>query len=421
MIGRRLALAGAVLAALTLAGCGDSSDPVEPPATPAATPVAEAAPPAIVAPPAEAAPPIAIAAAPGTPVLPETPTAAVATAPDETAATTPPAPEPAAPIATPPAAAAPPVTPTAAATTPAALPPPTQELLWLQQPPFTNPAPAVAAAPATATVPAPAVPATAAETPVVVAQAPTLGERLATANPADGAVYLMQCEICHTVDQGGATGIGPNLFGIVGAPVGRDPAFAYSPAFQALAAAGATWTPERLDAFLAAPGAEIPGTRMGFGGFDDPDTRADVIAWLASLVAVAPETPEAPQIVGLQMPGLGPVSYLAVQADVGAIQYVTLGCDSCHGADMRSGVASPLVGPDFAERWFVRPVFDFLVALKTMPPNDPAGFADGRYLELLAAILAANGFEPGAIPLRANPATLQATGFYQPVDQRRDR
>ncbi|MCC6736378.1 MAG: hypothetical protein IT534_09645 [Bauldia sp.] len=416
MIGRRLALAGAVLAALTLAACGDSSDPVDPPATPAPTPVAETAPPVVAAPPAEGAPVVEVAAVAVTPTAPETPAAMIAAPPVEPTA------EPAAaPIATPPPAAEPAVAAAPAAPeAPAIVPPTTQELLWLQQPPFTNPAPA-AATPAAATAPAPTVPVPAAEAPVVVAQAPTIEERLAVANPADGAIYLMQCEICHTVDQGGGAGIGPNLFGIVGAPVGRDPAFAYSPAFRALAATGATWTPERLDAFLAAPGAEIPGTRMGFGGFDDPATRANVIAWLATLVPAPAETPDVPRIVGVQLPGLNPAVFLAVQADVGADQYVTLGCASCHGADMRGGAASGLAGPAFAERWFTRTMSDLLDALRTMPPSAPGTLADARYLELAAAILAANGFEPGAIPLRPNPAALETMGFYQPIPQPRNR
>ncbi|MCW5717198.1 MAG: hypothetical protein KIS68_05130 [Bauldia sp.] len=397
---RRLALAGAIVVALALAGCGDAGDPVEPPVTPAPTPVAEVAPPA-VAPPAEAAPPVQVTPVPVTPDVPEAPAPVAAPPPAEAPPAAAIVSEPAAPIvAADPTVAAPPVP--AAEPAPAVAPPTTPELAWLQQPPFTNPAPR--AAPAAAT------------------PSPTLEERLAMANAADGAIYLMQCEICHTVDQRGAAGIGPNLFGIVGAPVGRDPGFNYSPAFQSLAATEATWTPERLDAFLAAPGAEIPGTRMGFGGFDDPDTRANVIAWLATLVPAADEPPALPEIVGVQIPGLDPVAFVGVQADVGADQYVALGCGACHGADMRGGAASALAGPGFAERWFERPLSDLVAALRTMPPDAPATLSDTRYLELTAAILVANGFAPGAGPLRANPVTLEATGFYQlaPVLDRRN-
>lgn len=386
MIGSRLALAGALLAALTLAACGDSTDqaePVAPPATPVAT----------VTPAPETAPAIPIAE----------PTPA-ATAPAEPVPV--PDPTPAGPAAVAPLPAPPP----AAAPTPA---PPAAEPNPAPTPVVTEPA-AVAVLPpeVAALVGPPAEPA-----PAAVAPGATLEERLAGANPAEGAVYLMQCEICHSMDEGGPARVGPNLFGIVGARVGRDLAFTYSPAFAALHADGAIWTPERLDAFLAAPGAEIPGTRMGFGGFADPDTRADVIAWLATLVPVVGVEPVAPRIFGVQMPGLDPVGFVAVQADVGADLYVSLGCGSCHGADMRGGVASALVGTEFEERWYVRPLIDFLAALRTMPPNEPGTLADGRYLELAAAILAANGFEAGATPLRNNVDTLQTTGFFQPSPQ----
>ncbi len=357
MIDRRLALAAAVLATLALAGCSDSGDQPE---TPAA--LAESA-----------VPPAATMATTG------------ATSPAQVRAVPPPA------VPTPAAAPA-----DAPATTPAAI---------------TQPAPApVAPEPAAvAAVLANAMP----------APERTLDERIAAANPAEGEVYLMQCGICHSIEEDGPAGIGPGLFDLVGAFVGRDPLFTYSPAFAALRADGATWTPERLDAFLAAPGAAIPGTRMGFGGFTDPDTRANVIAWLATLVpstATGNEGPATPRIIGVAVPGLTPVSFVAVQADVGADQYVNLGCGTCHGADMRGGGAAPaLLGPEFAERWFVRPLSDLFAALRTMPPNDPGTLPDVRYLELTAAILAANGFVPGSGPLRASPATLAATGFYQPA------
>lgn len=360
MIDRRLALAGAVLATLALAGCSDSGDQPE-----TATALAESA------------------------VLPAaTMVTTGATLPAQVAAVPPPAA---------------PTLADAPATTPAAIAQPA--------PAPVAPEPAAVAAVLAGATPAPE---------------RTLDERMAAANPAEGEVYLMQCGICHSIEEDGPAGIGPGLFDVVGALVGRDPLFTYSPAIAAVRADGATWTPERLDAFLAAPGAAIPGTRMGFGGFTDPDTRADVIAWLATLVpstATGNEEPAAPQIIGVAVPGLNPVSFVAVQADVGADQYVNLGCGTCHGADMRGGVAPALLGPGFAERWFVRPLSDLLGALRTMPPNDPGTLPDARYLELTAAILAANGFVPGSGPLRASPATLAATGFYQPAPppERRNR
>lgn len=397
MIGQRLALAGAFMAALMLAACGDSTDSTdqtEPAATPAATPAPVAATTVPASTPAPA--PTVTTIPPPAPVVPATP-AIVPAAPAAAPPATTPALAPAATPAVTPAATETPTPTPAVAAEPAAAPatPPVAAVLPPEVAALVGPPPEPAATPA--------------------APDATLEQRLAAANPDEGAVYLMQCEICHTVEQGGPAKIGPNLFAIVGAPVGHDLAFSYSPAFVALRETGATWTPERLDAFLAAPGAEIPGTRMGFGGFDDPDTRANVIAWLATLVPVVGEEPVAPQVVGVQMPGLDPVTFVAVQADVGADQYVSLGCGSCHGAEMHGGVGPALVGPEFAARWFARPVSDLMTALRTMPPNSPGTLPDGRYIELLVAILVANGFEPGSAPLRNNPAALQTIGFYQPA------
>ncbi len=39
---------------------------------------------------------------------------------------------------------------------------------------------------------------------------------LATADPAKGADVFKKCAACHTVEQGGANGIGPNLYATVG-------------------------------------------------------------------------------------------------------------------------------------------------------------------------------------------------------------
>jgi len=55
--------------------------------------------------------------------------------------------------------------------------------------------------------------------------------------------------------------------------------FDYSPAMKA---AGGRWTKERLDAFLANPGAAIPGTTMMFPGIPDAGTRRKIIEYLAS-------------------------------------------------------------------------------------------------------------------------------------------
>ena len=75
---------------------------------------------------------------------------------------------------------------------------------------------------------------------------------------------------------------GPNLLGLVGRKAGSQPGFAkYS---EALKASGLIWNEGTLNRFLVNPMAMVPGTLMPMLIPDDK-TRADVIAYLATLEA----------------------------------------------------------------------------------------------------------------------------------------
>ena len=109
------------------------------------------------------------------------------------------------------------------------------------------------------------------------AGAADLEERLAAADPGRGKKVFRKCAACHTVEKGGRKKIGPNLWGIVGAPAGARKGFRYS---RAMAAFGGSWTPERLDAYLTRPRALVKGGSMSFAGLKRGRDRADVIAFL---------------------------------------------------------------------------------------------------------------------------------------------
>lgn len=107
---------------------------------------------------------------------------------------------------------------------------------------------------------------------------PSLAMLLAEADVAGGEKVFAKCTACHTVNQGGANGIGPNLYGIMGQPIGQHIAgFAYS---GALSGHGGDWTFENMDAWLASPKAFAPGTKMSFAGLSKPEDRANIIAYL---------------------------------------------------------------------------------------------------------------------------------------------
>ena len=144
------------------------------------------------------------------------------------------------------------------------------------------PAPAKEAAvtPATATVPggAPApAPAGGGEQPIDV--------RLASASPEKGMADTRKlgCVACHSFNEGGKAGIGPNLYGVVGAEQGHHmEGYSYS---AALKSKTGKWTFAELDKWLEKPATYAPGTKMTFAGIKDPNERADVIDYLRTLSA----------------------------------------------------------------------------------------------------------------------------------------
>ncbi|MFS0711518.1 c-type cytochrome [Brevundimonas phoenicis] len=108
------------------------------------------------------------------------------------------------------------------------------------------------------------------------------GTVLPTADLAAGEAAFARCQACHTVNSGGADGIGPNLFAVVGGPAMHRAGFAYSDAMAKHKAEAPTWNYDELDHFINAPGRYVPGTKMSFAGIRDEKTRINLIAWLRS-------------------------------------------------------------------------------------------------------------------------------------------
>ena len=101
---------------------------------------------------------------------------------------------------------------------------------------------------------------------------------LQTADATRGQAIFGKCTSCHTINQGGATGTGPNLHGVMGAGVAQHaPGFNYS---EPLRAHGGTWDWDTMSEWLRSPRAFAAGTRMSFAGLSDPQDRADVLLYL---------------------------------------------------------------------------------------------------------------------------------------------
>ncbi|GIX08777.1 cytochrome c family protein [Elioraea sp. Yellowstone] len=102
----------------------------------------------------------------------------------------------------------------------------------------------------------------------------------AAGDPAAGQRVFNQCRACHTVDEGGRHGVGPNLHGIVDAAAGAREGFRYSPAMRTRAEQGLRWTEDNLRLYLRNPRDLVPGGSMAFAGIRNDRQLEDLIAFL---------------------------------------------------------------------------------------------------------------------------------------------
>ena len=116
---------------------------------------------------------------------------------------------------------------------------------------------------------------------------------LAGADIAAGQKTAKKCTACHVFKEGGANKVGPVLWNVVNADMGKIDGFAYS---DVLAGFGGIWDYQSLNQFLYKPKAYMKGTKMNFAGLKKPSDRANIIAYLRSLSAAPVALPTAEQI-----------------------------------------------------------------------------------------------------------------------------
>lgn len=114
---------------------------------------------------------------------------------------------------------------------------------------------------------------------------------LASADPAKGEKVFAKCSSCHSINSGGANGIGPNLYGVLGKPHASVAGFAYS---DALKGKSGPWTFEEMNKWLTSPKAYADGTKMSFAGLGKAEDRANLMAWMNTQTGSPLPLPAAP-------------------------------------------------------------------------------------------------------------------------------
>jgi cytochrome c len=134
---------------------------------------------------------------------------------------------------------------------------------------------------------------------------PPFAALLASGSAAAGEGVFAKCTACHSIEQGGAAGIGPNLYGVLGSSIGSHaPGFAYS---SALADKGGVWDYDAMDAWLASPRGFANGTKMSFAGLSSAEDRANVVLYMRENGGgpPLPEVPAEPVDVEGELDGAG--------------------------------------------------------------------------------------------------------------------
>ena len=104
---------------------------------------------------------------------------------------------------------------------------------------------------------------------------------IATADIERGKGVAKACAACHHIEKGGANGVGPGLWGVVGNQKQAHPGYTYSGSLTEQG--GNTWTYEELNKFLWKPKAYAKGTKMTYIGIKKPEDRAALIAYLRTM------------------------------------------------------------------------------------------------------------------------------------------
>ncbi|MBF0283369.1 MAG: c-type cytochrome [Magnetococcales bacterium] len=92
-----------------------------------------------------------------------------------------------------------------------------------------------------------------------------------------------KCATCHDMTSKKQNKVGPYLWGISGAALGKVEGFKYSENHLKAGGEIKAWDDANLDKYLEAPAKVIPNNKMAFAGLKDAAERANVIEFLKTL------------------------------------------------------------------------------------------------------------------------------------------
>lgn len=117
-------------------------------------------------------------------------------------------------------------------------------------------------------------------------------------------------------------------------------------------------------------------------------------------------TVAAPRLLAAQPRTVWDGVFSTVQAERGRAGYEQH-CGSCHGSDLSGSSGRALAGELFVRTWTEDTVGNlFRKVSTTMPPNATTRPSDAEYADIVAYVMARNGYPPGTIDLPASAAAL---------------